>query len=92
MSIQPRALIEKVEADDPVKEEAEQDVLEAFVEELKAKPELMAALTKGKKVPVSVRCRYVEELDQDDLNQLLMAAIDRILAEKKAKTRPKSDS
>ncbi|HXN89563.1 MAG TPA: RNA-binding domain-containing protein [Methylocella sp.] len=65
-----RAIVRKVDAEDPVKQEEEEDVRKKLAEKLKKNPELLRAIIKGKP-SVSIEMSGTAELDEDDLKRLL---------------------
>lgn len=76
-----RAIVHKVEADDPVKQKAEEELAELLVQQLKEDPELLAKVDKGGTFTVKLSGAPAKELDQDDLNRLLTAVVEKIQAE-----------
>ena len=65
-----RAIVRKVDAEDPVKQEEEEDVRKKLAEKLKEDPQLLRAIIKGKP-SVSIEMVGTAELDEDDLKRLL---------------------
>lgn len=79
-----RAISRKVEADDPVRREARQEIMKYLLEELKQKPDILAAALKGKPLSLSLTGDAVAELTEGELNDLLAEAVKALAAEKKS--------
>lgn len=77
-----KAIIRKVEADDPVKQKLEEGTLESIIQKLKENPALVVAIENGEKLSFSVSGQGMEDLDQADLDRLLTMAIDKLKSEK----------
>jgi hypothetical protein len=76
-----KALIRKVEADDPVKRKTEEEILEFLIQKLKEDPAVLAAVKKAESLSVSLSGEAAEELDKEDLNRLFVSAAQKVLAE-----------
>lgn len=70
-----RAIARKVDAEDPVKQKAEEDVRKRLLQKLKESPELLNAAMKGKLLSVSLEGEGAAEFDQADLNRLVNEAV-----------------
>jgi hypothetical protein len=77
-----KAILHKINAEDPVKLKAERETLEYLVQKLKKDPSLLAAVSEGRALSVSLSGEFAEELDKEDLNRLLTKAVKEVLAEK----------
>lgn len=76
-----RAISRKVEANDPVKQQAEKEVTEYLLEKIKSDPKLLKAIKNGESLSVSLNGDAAEELDKDDLNRLFLDAVKQMLGE-----------
>lgn len=78
-----RAISRKVEADDPVRREAREEILKDLLEELKQKPDILAAALKGKSLSMSLTGDAVAELSEEELNNVFAEAVKVLATEKK---------
>lgn len=76
-----KAVIRKVEADDPIKQKVEEETLNWLIQKLKEDPTLLDAAKEGKPLSVSLSGEVTEELDKEDLKRLFINAVEKILAE-----------
>jgi hypothetical protein len=70
-----KAIVQKVGADDPVKREAEEEVLGELTKKLEAEPKVVAAARDGKSISVSISGSNAEEIGQGDLERLFREAL-----------------
>ena len=76
-----KAVIRKVEADDPIKQKVEEEILNSLIQKLKEDPTLLDDAKEGKPLSVSLSREATEELNKEDLNRLFTNAVEKILAE-----------
>ena len=76
-----KAVIRKVEADDPIKQKVEEETLNSLIQKLKEDPTLLDVAKEGKPLSVSLSGEATEELDKEDLNRLFTNAVEEILTE-----------
>ena len=76
-----KAVIRKVEADDPIKQKVEEETFNRLIQELKKDPTLLDAAKEGKPLSVSLSGEATEELDEEDLKRLFANAVEKVLAE-----------
>jgi hypothetical protein len=83
-----KALIRKLEAEDPVKLNAQQEVLEKLIEKFKEDPQSLDMARTGKPLTVSISGEHTQELDEADLKQLIIRALDKLDSERGAASKP----
>jgi hypothetical protein len=77
-----KAIVLKVGAKDPVKEEVEKEALEIFVKELADNPNLLKAAKAGKSLSLSLNGNSAVELEKEDLTRLFLEAVRKLSKEK----------
>jgi hypothetical protein len=66
-----RAIIRKVEAKDPIKQKAKEELRKIVEKKIKDSPELLKAFMTGKLLSVSIEGEVADEFDQEDLRRLV---------------------
>jgi hypothetical protein len=73
-----RALVRTTGADDPIRREAENEILEYVLKKLADDPELLRAAQAGQSLSVSLSGAAAAEVDQDDLKRIFLEAVRRL--------------
>lgn len=80
-----KAVIRKVEADDPIKQKVEEEALNLLIQKIKEDPTILNDVKEGKSLTVSLSVSLSEEakeeLDKEDLKRLFTNAVEKIRAE-----------
>ena len=77
-----KAIALKAGAEDPVKEEAEKEVVEFLVKKLADDPQLLKAAKAGKSLSLSLTGNSAAEIEKDDLTRLFHEAVRQLSKEK----------
>jgi hypothetical protein len=78
-----RAMVKKVNAVDPVKEEAEKNIRGAILQKFKESPELLSAIEKGEQLSISIEGNDAAELDKEDFDRLVKEVLQELTQEAK---------
>lgn len=78
-----KAIISKLEAEDPIKKKFEEEVFENIIQKLIDDPSILEAAKNGKELSASLSGEAAEELDQEDLQRLFTKAFQHVRSNKK---------
>lgn len=78
-----KALFKQDSREDPVKEAAKKELIEALAKEFLQKPELVSSCRKGGKLQVKASGKAASELDQSDIENAVNEAINLVLKSSK---------
>lgn len=80
-----RAVVKKLDAEDPVKDDIERETLDSLVQQLRANPKIRDAIVRRERPSIgglTVPADAVRELDKDELSRLVSKALKQVLDER----------